>query len=68
VINWQLPIRRKRDGSKARWLGTIRRKDGLNFVVAVGDTSSGEEAVGTFTIEGSKLGTDKWDLENYDAE
>lgn len=66
MINWQLPIRRKRDGSPARWIGTIRRRDGCNFVVATMD-DDGDEQIGCYTVSGSKLDSGKWDLENGEA-
>lgn len=63
MINWQLPIRRERDKAPARWIGTIKRHDGLNFVVAT-MTTGGDEEVGCYTVEGRKKDSGKWNLEN----
>lgn len=67
MIDWKQPIVRKRDGTKARWIGTIHRSDGLNFVVAT-TTKEGDEEVGCYTVTGSKLDTGKWDLANAPQE
>jgi hypothetical protein len=63
MIDWQKPIRRRINNQPARWLGTIKRRDGLNFVVALMN-DEGDEEIGVFTVEGKKLNTDTWSLEN----